>query len=385
MAYRYILAVIISGLLMLYAAQADLASQTRLESGLAEAVADTGLVGVGGIILQNGEVIALAVDGVRRKGKTNRIETDDLWHLGSVTKSMTGMLIGRLVDEGVVTYDQPLTELLPELAAEMDPGWQGVTLHHLMTHTAGMPANFPVTTQFIWPDTPEEIRAARRKALRAILVKAPKAEAGDAFLYSNAGITLAGHVAEEVTDTPYETLMAQKVFVPLGLETAGFGPPLGDNPWGHATRFFLTFAMDPTDKADNTPIMNPAGRAHMSLQDLGTFGQVVLDGHLGRGDYMSSEIWQKLHTPVLDEYAHGLGVMQREWAGGTLIWHNGTNTMWYALLLVFPEKDIVMAFTSNDGKFRDAEQAFFSLARAIVTEMSEETATESPQTGSMED
>ncbi len=380
MLYRYFLAFIVPGVLMVSSVQAEPNLQGRLERGLAEVMANKGLVGAGGTILRDGEVVALAVDGVRRKGKADRIETGDLWHLGSVTKSMTGMLIGRLVDEGVVTYDQTLPEILPALASEMDTGWQDVTLHHLMTHTAGAPANFPVTAQFVWPDTPEETRAARTKSLRAILAKAPKSGAGEAFLYSNVGITIAGHVAEEVTDIPYETLMTQKVFTPLGLETAGFGPPLGDNPWGHATRFFLTFAMDPTDKADNTPIMSLAGRAHMSLQDLGTFGQVVLEGHLGRSEFLSAETWQKLHTPVLDEYAHGLGVMQREWAGGTLIWHNGTNTMWYALLLVFPEKEIVMAFTSNDGKFREAEQAFFNLARDIVTEIADETAIDSSQT-----
>ncbi|WP_306250846.1 serine hydrolase [Parvularcula sp. IMCC14364] len=366
---RWCYLIILSVLYTISPSHANDDIQRQLDAGLSGARDAEGLVGAGAIIVRNGTVVALSVDGVRRNGKPDLIEQNDKWHLGSVTKSMTGVLIGLLVDEGKVSFSQTLPQLLPDLANEMDAGWQRVTLHHLMTHTAGMPGNFPLSAKLKWPETHEEARLERRKVFAAMLAKAPATPPGEKFQYSNAGISLAGHIAESVTDIPYETLMLEKVFQPLGLESAGFGAPDGDNPWSHASRFFIKMAMNPADGADNTPLMSPAGRAHMSLQDLAIYGQLHLDGYQGRSDFLMQDTWDILHTPVLDEYAHGIGIMERKWAGGTLIWHNGTNTMWYALLLVFPEAETVMAFTSNDGKFREAEQAYFNLARDMMTYM----------------
>ena len=72
--------------------------------------------------------------------------------------------------------------------------------------------------------------------------------------------------------------------------------------------------------------------------------------------------WERLHTPFLDDYAYGWVRYQREWAGGPLIWHNGSNTLWYALLMLLPAKNTVIAFATNDGAIEEAEKAFLGLA-----------------------
>ncbi len=348
--------------------------QAQLDEQLAGARARAGLVGVGGIVLHKGEVIALSVDGLRRKGTGDLIQEDDLWHVGSITKSMTGTLMGLLVDDGVVDFDSTLLDLLPDLSGKMDAGWREVTLHNLLTHSSGAPANFPLTTQYIWPETAAELVRKRRQEIAKILSRPPKSAAGKKFLYSNIGLTIAGHIAESFTEMPYEELMQQRVFEPLGLDSAGFGAPDGDNPWGHALKFGFKSAMNPADRADNTPVMAPAGRAHMTLTDLAVYGQHHLDGELGRDTFLKTETYRRLHAPFLENYASGWVVFERNWADGKLIWHNGSNTMWYALLVILPEKEMVMAFTSNDGNFRKAEPELFTLAKQLALSSSQSEA-----------
>ena len=346
------------------------ALQAELEAEIAEVREAVGLVGAGGIILQGEDVLAISVSGERRKGSGELIGNDDLWHIGSITKSMTATMIGALVEEDMLDFDATLAEILPARSAQMDPGWRAVTLHQLLSHTAGAPANFGLTTQFLWPETAAEERDVRASQVEKILAAAPKSEPGTKFTYSNVGYTIAGYVAEQVSGETYEELMRSRVFEPMALASAGFGPPTGDNPWGHAKKyFFLKSAMDPNGRSDNTPVISPAGRVHLSLQDLAAYGRWHLLGEQGTDNVLNADTYRFLHKPVLSDYAAGWVVYDREWADGELIWHNGSNTMWYALLLILPEKDTVMAFTSNDPDFREAEQAFIGAARSLAAKL----------------
>ena len=75
--------------------------------------------------------------------------------------------------------------------------------------------------------------------------------------------------------------------------------------------------------------------------------------------------WERLHTPVLDDHARGWVRVARDWADGPVLWHNGSNTMWYALLMLQPASDTVLAFATNGGAIGTAETAFVELAREL--------------------
>ena len=73
-----------------------------------------------------------------------------------------------------------------------------------------------------------------------------------------------------------------------------------------------------------------------------------------------------MHTPFPDDYASGWVRYESASAGGPVIWHNGSNTMWYALLIVLLAKNLVLAFATNDGAVRVAETAFVKLGRELT-------------------
>ena len=330
----------------------------------------TGLVGLGAIIIQDEKIFGPVVNGKRRKGKEASLTGEDLWHIGSVTKSFTATMIARLVEKGKLNWNTTIKEIFPEVNS-LNAGWYNVTLQHLLTHTSGAVANFPFLVNFKNPSEGLERMGARESAVIKILKKEPKTELGSTFEYSNVGYTIAGVIAEKVTGKPWEELINQEVFIPLKIQKGGFGPPQNTDkelsqPRGHRNLFgLLTIAVDSQD--DNTPIIGPAGTIHLSLSDLSLFASEHLKGLQGKGTLLKPETFQRLHKTSLDDYACGWIVdSPKDLAVGPVLWHNGSNTMWYTLLAIIPNINTVVAITSNDGNFDVAEQCAWEIIEKVV-------------------
>ena len=341
-----------------------------LDTRLARLRHDTGLTAVAAAVMTGGQFAATAACGERRRGSAIPATVDDRWHIGSITKSMTATLLAVLEDDGRLSVNDRLPALLPDV--EMAGGWSACTLHHLLTHTAGAPANFPLATLRVWPDTAEELVSARHRFIVRVLAREPQSPCGERFGYSNVGYTIAAHIAETACGAPYETLMRDHVFGPLGLASAGFGPPQGDRPdqepVGHAV--WLRWIRSPKDpfetRADNTPVITPAGCAHMTISDLARYGAAHLAGAADCGpSILPPSSWERLHTPFLDDYASGW-VRHKSDRNRSVLLHNGSNTLWYALLVLVPSRSTVLAFATNEGAIRRAETAFSKLARELV-------------------
>src|SRR5207248_4773548 len=109
---------------------------------------------------------------------------------------------------------------------------------------------------------------ARQIVLEAIVTHDPIAPPGERYQYANAGFIIAGHMAEKVTGKTWEKLIQEQLFQPLGMTSAGFGPPGAkdnlDQPRGHGV---MGHPIEPSPGADNPPAMRPAATAHCSIED----------------------------------------------------------------------------------------------------------------------
>jgi CubicO group peptidase (beta-lactamase class C family) len=209
--------------------------------------------------------------------------------------------------------------------------------------------------------------------LVAALLAAPPAQApGTQFAYSNAGYALAGAMLETRADEVWENLMRREVFVPLKMDSAGFGAPGKasklDQPLGHhASVDGKPPRPQPVGpRADNPAAIAPAGAVHASLSDWGRFVAAHLAGARGAKDYLGEDSWRRLHQPLEgQDYALGWGTTDREWAGGTAWTHNGSNTLWYATVWVSPERGFaVLAVTNLGGD--EAGKATDATAAALI-------------------
>ncbi|MBE0535956.1 MAG: beta-lactamase family protein [Phycisphaerae bacterium] len=326
-------------------------------------------------VVHNGRVIALGAVGERKHKSRVKVTADDQFHLGSCTKAMTATLIAMVIEQGKLQWDTTLADALPNVP--MLDGYRSVTVAHLLAHRAGLPnESWPTGKTFRdMHNLPGPPRQQRIAYAEMILNQPPKAVPGEKYIYSNAGFSILGVIAEEAMDTSWEDLMQSMLFEPLGMKTAGFGA-MGtegqiDQPWQHQYRKGLLLtskkAIEPGKYSDNPPVIGPGGIAHCSLGDWAKF--IIL--HLDDGTYadrqlIKPESLRRLREPQFGgDYAGGWQVCDRPWGGGTVFTHNGSNTMNYAVVWMAPLKRYAVLVATNQGGGKEAE-ALDKVAAALI-------------------
>jgi len=345
-------------------------SSAGLQAAIEGIAAERNLVGVAAKVTVGGEIIAEAETGWRTKNETEPLHASDPFHVGSIGKSMSATAIATLVEDGVMGWDDTLGDRLTDVP--MNAGWRDVTLSQLLTHTASIPRP-PLTAMLNSVSEPARLREVRRETAALILAETPTTVPGTAFAYSNEGFMLASVMAEEATGESWEHIMQSRVATPLGLSTLGFGAPQGDVPWGHRKIGALKMSMDPAQNADNPPWMAAAGTMHMTLDDLLTYGHAHLEAGTNEMGLLTPETFTRLHTPVMNNYAYGWVVQNRDFtpdqndSEDPVVWHNGSNTMWYAVLVLLPKRDAAIVIATNDGSgINETQRAFDELAAQIA-------------------
>lgn len=348
-----------------------------LAETLAPIRAKANLPALAGAIVRGNDVVAIGCVGVRRKGEETPATADDLWHIGSCTKAMTATLCALLVDDGTLKWDSTPAQVFPDLAESMDPAWRAATLKHLLTNRAGVPAD--LNRDGLWGrlwarrDTAVE---QRHQLASGVLAWKPSHEPGTTFEYANAGFALAGHMAETVAGKPFEDLIRERLFIPLGMTSAGFGAPgspaePATQPWGHRG----ATPVPPGPTADNPPAIAPAGTLHMSLRDWARFISLHVRGHAENPNretrLLRADSFDTLQTPAAGEgarYAMGWIVSERPWADGVVLTHAGSNTTWYCVVWAAPRKDLAVLVATNaagEGAPQACDEASAALIRVF--------------------
>lgn len=285
------------------------------------------------------------VDGVRSLEGPARVTNSDAWHIGSDTKSMTATLVARLVEAGRLQWTTTVGELLFPAIPDMRTEYRQATLVDLLSHHAGLPRDARAGAIAFTTGHLKDARAERLAYARRILAQVPVAAARTTMNYSNAGYVVVGAMLEHAMGAPWEKLIVEHLFAPLGMRSAGFGPPAtpgrNDAPVGHARRRdnklhpFTNPAV-----ADLPTVIGPAGLVHVSLNDLLTY----LEAHRDRPERLLTRAgWNKLQTPPFgDAYALGWGV-----DGNGSLSHGGSNGMWFANLSIDRPSGLVFAMALN--------------------------------------
>jgi CubicO group peptidase (beta-lactamase class C family) len=324
------------------------------------------LPGLAAVVVRGDRVVASGACGVRRRGGTEPLTVDDRFHLGSCTKSMTATLIATLVHEKKLDWTTTVGQVFTDLP-KMHPDWQNVRLEQLLTNRGGVPNDLSRDGLWgkLWSLTGRPPREQRRALVEGVLGAPPEAPPGSKFIYSNAGFSIAGAMAERVTGESWEALMKERLFEPLGMETAGFGPPgkKGQDPapWGHRADGTPVSPDDPG--ADNPAAIGPAGIVHCALGDWAKYVSLHLrfDGDGCHRPPRGSEkvlallgplAFAKLHAVpegAETRYAMGWAVEDRDWAEGRTLTHNGSNTMWFVVAWLAPKRDFAVLVAANQG------------------------------------
>jgi len=329
---------------------------------LRQAAVKHDLVGLGAGILDSSGRLELAVAGYRKAGIDDAIGIDDLWHLGSCGKSFTSTLMAKLVEAGHFDWNTPLGDIF--LPTELDSSSQlsDVTIAQLLSHTAGLRRE-PHDGYNVSDTAPPTVQ--RLAAVRSASESSLEYEPGKDFQYSNLSYMIAGAVIEKLTGDDYEVAARKLLFEPMSMMSVryeGEHPPgVGKALWQHTGR---GCSVSEEDYFDNDPaVLRPAGCVRASMEDWSKFIQHHLVGEQGGTDYLSAESFEELHRSRGFEYALGWNVLEREWGGGRVILHQGSNLRNYSNVWIAPAKGFAVFVCSNQG---DSFEATDEIAGELI-------------------
>jgi CubicO group peptidase (beta-lactamase class C family) len=319
-------------------------------------------------IVTRDSILVYEARGVRKKDDPTPVTRDDRFEIGSNTKAVTAGLVGLLVDEGRIAWTTTLAEIFPELATRMRTEYRGVTVRDLLTHHGGLVRD---AKGDFGRGTP---RAQRERFVPWVLTQRPASPRGT-VAYSNAGYILAGAIIERIVGESYEQFVVRRLLAPLGLTTAGFGPPATpgkvDQPWGHSDGLFGRWHMvaPEQENSDFARLYSPAGQLHLSIHDWALWSRVLLRAASGGPSPWKPETVAALLTPPVpsDSMAMGWQVLTRPWAkpGGRILVHDGSNMRFFSVAVLAPEGNFGVLVMTNRGP-REGAEAGAGLANRLI-------------------
>lgn len=323
-----------------------------LRDKLEEVRAKNHLPALAAALVWDGKIVAASAVGVRKWGDPTPVTVNDPFHLGSIMKTMTATLVARMVERGEIGWDTTVDGMFPELIPTMRSEYRKVTVAQLLSHTSGLPYQ-PTTLENVL-DAGKPVATERRISyVKAALIDPPEVPAGTKQIYGGGHILVAAYL-ERKLGKPFEELIRNEVFRPLGMSTAGFGdmasPGKVDAPWHHVWQDGFPLPVPP-DLAQRVQARSPVGRnGYCSVVDLARFAAAHIAVQRRKSGYLSQATAQRLRTPEPNS-AHSVGWVAQpsSWAGGTTLWHNGSIGKNFAVCTIELSKGFASCVVTNIG------------------------------------
>lgn len=295
--------------------------------------------------------------------------TDMHMRVGSIAKTFTATMVLQLVDDGLITLDDTVAALLPDLPLQ---NAEAVTVRHLLAMQSGIEDYVGVPG--VWDmllDADSGQDYALRDMIHLVLDEPLQFEPGSQFMYSNTNYMIAAIIAEHVAGAPYTELIQANILDKVGLAGTSF-PTTPDmpEPAPHGYAYPILATATPEANAPATPAgagpadvtrINPtvaaaSGATVSTLGDLRTWMKVLQEGSLLSED-MHAEQFDTSNAPEHHGLRYGLGVMDLNGARG----HDGGIAGFGSLMLSFPETDTIAIVLVNALPTRSNNDPTFAL------------------------
>jgi CubicO group peptidase (beta-lactamase class C family) len=290
-----------------------------IEEAAREEMRSEGVPGLSFAIVANGKIVAMKGLGVAELAGGVPVTPDTRFQAGSISKVFTAIALLQMVEEGRLDPQKPVTTYLPWFKTR---GNAPITLHHLLTHTAGLPRD-----RSDLPSSPYTAVALKDR---------PVGPVGDRFAYSNIGYQLLSLVMEEVAGRPFGEIVDEGVIRPLGMKHT-LPAVTQEERLTSATGYQYLF--DDRPPVPGVPLVPvpwseySAGDANIvsSASDLGLFLAAILaqgqtDGGVRLLQPVSFSRMVQRTTHALDlapDGFYGYGIVLSTLLGDPIVWHSG--------------------------------------------------------------
>ncbi|ALE04170.1 penicillin-binding protein (plasmid) [Arthrobacter sp. ERGS1:01] len=309
-----------------------------------------------GVIALDGEGrpdMRVMTTGVTSLATGIEVTPDTLFQYGSISKVWTTTLIMQLVDEGKLTLETPVVEILPEFSIADIANTKKITIRHLLTHTSGIDGDLFTDTG----DNDDCVEKYVDELATAISVT----PAGGQLSYSNSAFTVAGRIIEVLRGKPWDDVVVERLVRPLGLThliTRTKEAPLFSTAVGHLANPDTASAdkVIPATRWMLPRSIGPAGSITGSMSSLLKFAAAHLrDGLALSGErILSVESTRLMRAPQFDltavstvDQAWGLGWVLSDWGTVRSAYHGGATIGQIARLQTFPQLQMAIAVLTN--------------------------------------
>ena len=321
-------------------------------------------------IVKDGAVLSMNTHGVRKAGQPERIGKRTLFRIASLSKGVTGVLAAKSVEAGELSWSTPLQACAPSYQQNNLPALGDLQLQHFLTHTTGLPRH--TYSNLLNMGRPYS------NILSLLPQVKPSHAPGLYHNYQNVIFNFAADMMEEATALPFDTLVQQRLFQPLGMRRASVGygaiAEEKDKAWPHARRVRGYSAVDIEPNYYEVPA---AAGVNASISDMAQWLKAV-SGHAPEvlPDSLLKSVFAP-HVPIpaakimhrnwdgLESGHYAMGWRVFEVDGEQIIGHSGYVNGYRAEIAFMPASDIGMVILTNapNRTVGNAVPEFFSAYR----------------------
>lgn len=290
---------------------------------------------------------------------------DTVFDMGSLTKQITGALVLALQEDGLLRVEDPLSRYFNALPADK----ADITLHQLLTHTAGLPEAVGHDYEAI----------TQQDYLERVWSVALIAPPGAGYAYSNVGYSVLAAIVEQVSGASYDSVLQTRLLQGAGIEVIGYTEP----DWsqqiiarGYLDPDIADELGQPADIsalelpwAEDGPYWNLRGNGGLltRAEDLLTWHHALASEQVLNAQSLDAYYARHIDEGDGDTF-YGYGWVTEDTPIGPLRYHGGGNGYYYAQMLSFPEKDLVIITLANEHNAASEDLAW-ALARSAVPEL----------------
>ncbi|MDE3003665.1 MAG: serine hydrolase [Gemmatimonadota bacterium] len=336
---------------------------------LAEDVADDAVGGISAGVMVDGDLVWADAWGLADRETRELMLPSSVSRTGSISKSVTAVLMMILVDQGVIGLDEPVSQYFSEIDALQDrrPGAEDITFRHLASHTAGL------IREPTWPESVVgPIEAWEDRILQSIPQTAYDSIPGARYQYSNIGFGILGLALARAAGRPFMDLVEEEIFAPLGMTGSSFvveGAELDSRlAQGYTLRNGSVSGEASAREHAGRGYKVPNGGVYSTVADLGRFlGAVAGVPGLRILDESSREEMLRMQTPEDPGRGYGLGFsLIIDGDGNRLAAHGGSVAGYNAYMVVDPDSRVGVVLLRN---YTGGRTNLGRVAQSLVSEL----------------
>ena len=301
--------------------------------------------GLSVVVVKDGQVAYSQGFGVLEKGKEDKVNTDTIFQIASVSKNFTALAVNQLIERGLININDPVTKYLPWFASKDAENSKNITIRNLLQHTSGVPTSaYGLEIENGGLDRLEE----QVKQLQKInLVSKP----GEKYQYSNMNYWTLSLIVEKVSGMSFTDYMDKNIFEPLGMTRSCYTNKIAsyDNvATGHRQEKGKTKVF----KYEVPGTTVAAGGVYTTANDLSKYIAALLNnGTYNGATIVKPETWATMHEDVITVnqrfgYAYGW-MVSKDNKGRTYIHHGGDNPNYTAGMCLLPDINAGVAVLAN--------------------------------------